>query len=385
MKKLTSFLLLLIILLLVACGGGEETATAVPTVEMPTIASSSPTPLAETGNAAALQATPWKWITQLDQAAGQVSIPDPENYVVAFMADGTIQVKADCNNAGGTYTTNGDSLNISLGAVTLAACADGSRSEQFLNMISNVATYSVIEMQLRLELVADGGTLTFIPESALPPSTATPFPPTAVPATAVPPQPTAVPPTGNGMDSGPREHAMGTYAAPSYTVAAGDTLYSIGLRFGLTTAQMIAANPTAANGIYTGQLLLIPTDGVPVQPIAPSPVPPVPPAYERVDFAPGTVSTTLNGSIDYNQPKGYVIRALAGQTMQISTVSSAEYLNLLVQGGDGTAFPLNGTNNQAQNNVSLLLPYTGDYMVTVSPLSPPESPNLSFTITFVIQ
>lgn len=385
MKKLVRIFLLLTILLLVACGGEDETPTAVPTVEMPTIAPSSPTPPVDAGNTAALQATPWKWVSYLDQATGQVSIPDPENYVVAFMADGTVQVRADCNNAGGTYTTNGDSLSISLGAVTLAACPDGSRSDQFLNMISNTATYTIIDMQLRLDLIADGGNLMFIPESTMPPSTATPLPPTAMPATAVPPQPTAVPPPGNGVDNGPREHAMGTYAVPYYTVAAGDTLYSIGLRFGLTTAQMIAANPAAASGIYTGQVLVIPTDGVPVQPIAPSPVPPVPPAYERVDFAPGAISTTLNGSIDYNQPKGYVVRALAGQTMQISTVSSAEYLNILVQGSDGIAFPLNGTNNQAQNNVSLSLPYTGDYMVTVSPLSPPESPNLSFTITFVIQ
>jgi LysM repeat protein len=174
---------------------------------------------------------------------------------------------------------------------------------------------------------------------------------------------------------------MGTYAAPYYTIAAGDTLFSIGLRFGLTTDQLIAANPAAANGIITGQTLVIPGGAVPVQPIAP----PVVPTYERVTFAPGTISATLNSSIDNNQPKGYVIGGGAGQTMQINTVSSAEYLNITVQSSDGSFLPLNGTNGQANNNVWTTLPYAGDYTVVVSPLMPPESPSMNFTITFTIQ
>lgn len=385
MKKMTSILLLLTVLLLGACRGGEETPTAVPTVEIPTLApisTSTPTPEA----ASALQSTPWQWISHLDQATGVTSIPDPQNYVVTFLADGSIQVKADCNNATGTYATNGDSLTIALGATTLALCPDGSRSDQFLALLGSAAKYAIMDNQLRIDLMADSGNLTFIPQWANPPSSPTPEQPqpTAVPATPIPPQPTAVPPVpppGSGIDGGPRQYAMGTYAAPYYTVAAGDTLYSIGLRFGLTTDQLIAANPAAANGIITGQTLVIPGGAVPVQPIAP----PVVPTYERVTFAPGTISATLNGSIDYNQPKGYLIGGGAGQTLQISTVSSAEYLNIIVQSSDGSFLPLTGTNGQANNNVWTTLPYTGDYMVTVSPLTPPESPSLNFTITFTIQ
>ena len=382
MRKIVSILLLLTVLLLVACGGGEEeTPTAVPTVEIPTLAPiSTSTPTPETGaeNVAGLQSTPWQWISHLDQAVGVASIPDPQNYIVSFLADGSVQVKADCNNAAGNYTTGGDSLTITLGAMTLAACPDGSRSDQFLALLSSAAKYAIIDNQLRIDLVADGGNLTFIPEWANPPSSPTPVPPQP---TTAPPQPTPVPPPGSGVDSGQRQHAMGTYSAPYYTVAAGDTLYSIGLRFGLSVDQLIAANPTAANGIVTGQTLVIPSGAVPVQPIAP----PIVSVYERVNFAPGAISATLNGSIDYNQPKGYVIRGGAGQTMQISTVSSAEYLNIAVQSSDGSFLPLNGTNGQANNNVWLQLPYTGDYTVVVSPLTPPESPSLNFTITFTIQ
>lgn len=380
MKKITSIILLLTILLLVACGGGEEeTPTAVPTIEIPTLAPiSTSTPALEA--AIALQSTPWQWISHLDQATGVTSIPDPQNYVVTFLADGSIQVKADCNNAAGTYAANGDSLTIALGPTTMAACPDGSRSDQFLVLLSSAAKYAIIDNQLRIDLIADGGNLTFIPEWANPPSSPTPEQPqpTAVTPTPVPP------PAGSCVDSGPREHAMGSYAAPYYTVAAGDTIYSIGLRFGITNQQLFTANPGAANGIVTGQILTLPCGAVPVQPIAPT-VAPVAPSYERVTFAPGAVSATLNGSIDYNQPKGYVIGGGAGQTLQISTVSSAEYLNITVQSSDGSFLPLTGTNGQAQNNVWTTLPSTGDYTVVVSPLTPPESPSLNFAITFTIQ
>ena len=232
MRKTVSILLIVIALLLVACRGGEETPTAVPTVEIPTLAPiSTSTPIPEA--ATVLQSTPWQWVSYLDQAVGVTTIPDPQNYTVSFLADGSVQVKADCNNAFGTYTTSGDSLTIALGPMTLAACPDGSRSDQFVALLGSAAKYAIIDNQLRIDLMADAGNLTFIPQWANPPSSPTPeqSQATAVPPTPIPSQPTPVPPSGSGVDSGPRQYAMGTYAAPYYTVAAGDTLYSIGLRF----------------------------------------------------------------------------------------------------------------------------------------------------------
>jgi LysM repeat protein len=388
MKKATSLLLFFTILLLVACGGGEEeTPTAVPTIEIPpTSPPSTETPPPDAGaeSVSLLQSSPWQWVSHLDQAAGETGIPDPQNYVVSFLADGTVQVKADCNNAAGTYTADGSSLTITMGPVTLAACPEGSRSDQFLTLLGSAAQYAVADTELRIDLLADAGNLTFIPEWANPPSSPTPVPPqpTAVPPTAVPPQPTAVPP-GGVVDTGPRQYANGTYAAPYYTIAAGDTLYSIGLRFGLSVNQLIAANPAAASGIVTGQSLVIPGAGVPVQPIEPPVVPA--PAYERVTFDAGSIVATRNGVINNAQPAGYVLRVLAGQTMEIATSSSGEPLLITVQGPDGAMLPVNGENGQINNNTWLPVPTTGDYYVTISPTTTPESPSLAFTITFVIQ
>ena len=379
MKKTSISLLLIFVFILAACGGRKEEPTPVPTAVIPTPLpppTATPTPGAGAESAAALQANPWQWVSYLDQATGNVNIADPQNYILTFLADGTVQVKADCNNATGTYTTSGSSLSIALGPTTLAACPPESRSEQFLTMLGGAGTYAVGNGQLRIDLIADSGNMVFVPQTAAPPPTAVPPQPTPIPPTPVPPPP------GSGIDSGPRQYANGTYQAPYYTVAAGDTLYSIGLRFGLTTDQIIAANPAAASGIYPGQRLLISSGGS----VPPPPANlPISPTFERVSFAPGAVSATLNGAINNNVPAGYVLRGLAGQTMNIVTKSSAEFLQITVTDTNGRNLPLSGVNGQAENNVTTQLPYTGDYFITVIPTTPPESPSLTFTITFTVQ
>jgi LysM repeat protein len=60
-------------------------------------------------------------------------------------------------------------------------------------------------------------------------------------------------------DRGPREHAMGTVSGSHYTVAAGDTFYSIGLRFGLPYQAITAANGLADDAWVTaGTVIVIP-------------------------------------------------------------------------------------------------------------------------------
>lgn len=373
--KRFAILLLLSVLFLAACGGNEEATPApVETAVIPeAISTNTPTPPSP-DQRGELIATPWAWVSHLDQATGTTQIPDPQNYIVTFAPDNTVQVTADCNIASGSYTAVADSLTITLGPTTLAMCPAGSRSDQFLTLLGGAAIYQISNGQLRIDLFADAGNLTFSPQSAI--STL----PTAVSPTTVPP--TAVPPPGSVADGGPRQHANGTYQAPYYTVAAGDTLFSIAQRFGVSVEQIRAANGLASNNIYTGQRLLITNDVV----VAPTSAPPPPSGnYERVSFDPGAVSATRNGVINQGQATGYILRGLAGQTMTITTSSSAEPLQLTVHAPNGVLLSLNGSNGQVQNNVSTPLSLTGDYTITVTPTTQPESPSLNFTITFTIQ
>ena len=121
----------------------------------------------ETGNESeqeslALSEHSWVWVAFTDPLQ-QFEIPDPENYVIEFSEDGTVQVKADCNRAQGTYTTDGSSLSIELGPTTLAACPPGSRSEEFLQKLGFAAIYFFQDDHLFIDMFADGGTFEFAP------------------------------------------------------------------------------------------------------------------------------------------------------------------------------------------------------------------------------
>ncbi len=314
-QKLKSLLLVLMLLLTaVACSGGKEEVeeTAVPPISQPV----------ESLPDEALTVQPWQWVQFLDQATGTIDITNPQNYIVDFQSDGTVQVKADCNNASGSYTADGTNMSIILGPTTMVACSPESLGDKFLSYLSGAALYNIENGRLQIELMADGGTMTFISANAtvptavppngevtaVPPTEPAATPPTAVPLTPVPPPP------GSVEDGGPRDHANGTYAAPHYTVAAGDTLYSISLRFDISTAQIKSANGMSNDTVYTGQVLIIPSaDTTP-------PVPPIEPpvtTYERVNFAPGSTSATLNSMLENGQSKGFVLLAGSGQTTHL--------------------------------------------------------------------
>jgi LysM repeat protein len=187
-----------------------------------------------------------------------------------------------------------------------------------------------------------------------------------------------IPPTGTVVDKGPMTHATGYYYAPYYTVAWGDTLSQIGYRFGVPWQDIATANGITGTTIYPGQVLYIPggTSGT------------TPPAntgtIQRVNFAPGATSATLVGTIYNGAPTSYILWARAGQTMTVNTYSHGEALVISVGNTTGDLLPITGVNSQTVNTVYATLPASGDYIVTIRPVTTPESPQLTFDITFAI-
>ena len=165
MKKTILFTLLILALLLAACSGGSNLTAVEPTVES---AAEQPTePAAVAADAInpdqeALTATPWMWVGFTDPTQ-QFTVESPENYTLSFKSDGMVEIKADCNNAAGTYTLDGSSIKIEVGPMTLAACPPESRSDEFIQDLSAAAIYFFKDGDLYIDLMADGGTMQFKP------------------------------------------------------------------------------------------------------------------------------------------------------------------------------------------------------------------------------
>jgi uncharacterized surface protein with fasciclin (FAS1) repeats len=116
--------------------------------------------------AAELSAQTWQWIEVDDPVQGTQEIDAPENHTIDFSPEGGVSVQADCNTGTGSYTVEGENLTISVPAMTLAICQEGSLGDAFVNYLHGASTYSIEDGVLIITMAPDGGTLTFVAEGA---------------------------------------------------------------------------------------------------------------------------------------------------------------------------------------------------------------------------
>jgi LysM repeat protein len=251
--------------------------------------------------------------------------------------------------------------------MTIAACPEDSHSDDFVKYLGSAAIYFFEDGNLYIDLMADGGTVAF----ALAKTIANDDGEGALS------QPTS--PEGNTNDRGPNAHANGTYQAPYYIIASGDTLSSIGQRFGVAWQDIALANGVQDSLIYAGQTLLIPDGSTPITPV------PEQGEAERVSFQSGAISDSRSGIINQGVPKSYALSISKGQTITVDTASHDEPLGISIGNTLGDLLPVEGTNSQINNSVSIVLSESRDFIVTVRPLTIPENPQMTFDITFTIR
>jgi heat shock protein HslJ len=116
----------------------------------------------------------WEWTRFVGGDDTIVEVEDPARYTLTLNEDGTYEVLADCNRAGGGYTLKTSLLNLLPGPMTLVECGPGSLYDEYVRMLGDVRTYvrPSGSDQLVLNLFADAGNLFFRPAQATPPEIA---------------------------------------------------------------------------------------------------------------------------------------------------------------------------------------------------------------------
>ena len=181
------------LMILAACGGAspvateptaapvetavaaEPTAEPAPTEALPTAEPEPPSVPPPSDELLHLRSGEWQWSAYAGPVE-EYAIETPGNYRVTFNDDATFTAVADCNNLAGNYVaSDGGEITITPGPMTLAACPEGSRSDQFVAFLGSATRYASDGDNLVLELLADGGTMTFAPagsvESTMPATT----------------------------------------------------------------------------------------------------------------------------------------------------------------------------------------------------------------------
>lgn len=90
------------------------------------------------------------------------TIADPSHYTLRFHANGKVDVRADCNRGGGTYTVSADRrLQIGPLRTTRAQCPPESHADRMLDLLQRASHYFMRDGELYIELPVDSGTLRF--------------------------------------------------------------------------------------------------------------------------------------------------------------------------------------------------------------------------------
>lgn len=171
MNRLILSLTLILLFALAACDTmGPKPPQAEPTAAAPAESADSPTATelpaepagddAETQPGADLHGVVWAWVS-LTNSSGPTDIADPTRYTLEFSPDGSLNIRADCNNARSEYITDGAGIQIMPGMTTLMACEPDSQDQLFLDSLYAAAAYVVDDDELLLTLADDGGTMLF--------------------------------------------------------------------------------------------------------------------------------------------------------------------------------------------------------------------------------
>lgn len=117
------------------------------------------------GPTAGFVGTVWQ-LNTIAKRDGNITINDPSRYTVAFNADGTLNLQADCNVGGAAYTTgDGNTLTITPGPMTLAFCGPGSLDQIFIGGLTNAMGYRLEDGNLIIDMLYESGSMFFSPTS----------------------------------------------------------------------------------------------------------------------------------------------------------------------------------------------------------------------------
>jgi heat shock protein HslJ len=108
--------------------------------------------------------TQWR-LVRIMEMDDSTHVPDDEaKYTLAFGADGTVSILADCNRGAGTWQAEGPSqLQFGPIAATQALCPPESISEVYLAQFQWVRSYTMRDGHLFLATMADGSIIEFAP------------------------------------------------------------------------------------------------------------------------------------------------------------------------------------------------------------------------------
>jgi heat shock protein HslJ len=159
--RLTGCLISLTLIAGCTATGWDHDSPAPP----PAVSRTAPAP-APAGDSAhfELAGTAWRLVEILSMDDSVFTPGDRSRYTLAFAADGTATLHADCNGGSGTWTSQGpNQLQFGPIAATRAMCPPDSLADRYLRQFEWIRSYVLRNGHLFLATMADGAIIEFEP------------------------------------------------------------------------------------------------------------------------------------------------------------------------------------------------------------------------------
>lgn len=98
-----------------------------------------------------LKEVTWKLETIERAGVPMITVANPDQYTLRLGNDGRLSVRADCNQCGGTYSLEGDTLKVGNLACTLVGCPSGSLDSAYGAALGGSSTLAISDSQLILQ------------------------------------------------------------------------------------------------------------------------------------------------------------------------------------------------------------------------------------------
>jgi len=180
MSQRTGSVCFLVLLLVVAGCGGRQEPESSPAVMPPEPSTPEPVAEPEAGTLADAPADEpvdpyassnspdavigllWQWVGS-DAPQEDISVMEPERYLLFLNPEGRAEVEFDCNSGGGEYAIDEGTLTFGPLISTRMACADDTQDYIYMSQLQRAARFYVEDGALHIVLAADGGTMQFEP------------------------------------------------------------------------------------------------------------------------------------------------------------------------------------------------------------------------------
>lgn len=108
----------------------------------------------------ALTGVTWQW-TSFRDLHQHIEVLTP-NQTITFNDDGSFHGRADCNRVAGGFSVDGDSITLSPGPATLAACPQGSLGDAFMGYLFQAEEFAVNDDGTLVLGLNSGAAMTFV-------------------------------------------------------------------------------------------------------------------------------------------------------------------------------------------------------------------------------